>query len=340
MRAPYHRFGSIAPLFQQACYRLDAISFLVGSTFLMTLRVGILTSGGDAPGMNAVIAAACDRVERGCGQALGIPAGFAGLAGGGSLPIAANEARAHAHEPGTWLGTSRWPALAEPGGRQACRDALAALAVDALLVIGGDGSAKGACALADALPVAFVPATIDHDIAGTEASIGMDSAIGYALDVIDRLWVTGRALRGRAFLVQTLGAPSGYLADAVAAAAGIEEALVPERPFDLRSVAGRLRERAPDGTAIAVMSEAVGDAVSIAAALAEHAAVRVHATILGHAQRAATPSARDRSLADAAGRAAVEWLADGRSAFVGLDARGIAKPAPLTPASDREGTRR
>jgi 6-phosphofructokinase 1 len=306
----------------------------------MSFRVGILTSGGDAPGMNAVIAAACDRIERRAGQPLGIPGGFAGLAERDSLPIPANEARAHACEPGTWLGTSRWPALAEPKGRQAGRDALAALAVDALLVIGGDGSAKGARALAGALPVAFVPATIDHDIAGTEATIGMDSAIGYALDAIDRLWITGRALRGRAFLVQTLGAPSGHLADAVAAAAGIEEALVPERPFDLRSVARRLRDRAPDGTAIAVMSEAVGDAVSIADALAKHAGVRVHPTILGHAQRAATPSARDRSLADAAGRAAVEWLADGRSAFVGLDARGIAKPAPLTPASDREGTRR
>src|SRR6266511_3055806 len=108
----------------------------------MSFRVGVLTSGGDAPGMNAVIAAACDRIERRTGQPLGIPAGFAGLAEGRSLPIAADEARAHAHEPGTWLGTSRWPALAEPAGRQACRDALAALAVDALVVIGGDGSAK------------------------------------------------------------------------------------------------------------------------------------------------------------------------------------------------------
>jgi 6-phosphofructokinase 1 len=306
----------------------------------MSFRVGILTSGGDAPGMNAVIAAACDRIERHGGQPLGIPGGFAGLAERDSLQIPANEARAHAYEPGTWLGTSRWPALAEAKGRQAARDALSALAVDALLVIGGDGSAKGARALAGALPVAFVPATIDHDIAGTEATIGMDSAIGYALHAIDRLWITGRALRGRAFLVQTLGAPSGHLADAVAAAAGIEEALVPERPFDLRSIARRLRDRAPDGTAIAVMSEAVGDAVSVAATLAEHAGLRVHPTILGHAQRAATPSARDRALAEAAGRAAVESLADGRSAFIGLDARGVAQPAPLTPAPEQIGTRR
>jgi 6-phosphofructokinase 1 len=306
----------------------------------MSFRVGILTSGGDAPGMNAVIAAACDRVERRGGESLGMLAGFAGLAEGRSLPIAANEARAHAHEPGTWLGTSRWPALAEPAGRHACTEALGALAVDALLVIGGDGSAKGARALADALPVAFVPATIDHDIAGTEVTIGMDSAIGYALDAIDRLRITGRALRGRAFLVQTLGAPSGHLADAVASAAGIDDALVPERPFDVRSVARRLREQAADGTALAVMSEAVGDAVSLAAALAEHAGVRVHPTILGHAQRAATPSARDRSLAEAAGRAAVDSLSDGRSAFVALVARGGVKPGPLTPAPDREGTRR
>jgi 6-phosphofructokinase 1 len=305
----------------------------------MVRRVAILTSGGDAPGMNAVIAAACDHIESHAGEPLGVPDGFAGLAQHRSLPITTGEARAHAHEPGTWLGTSRWPPLAEPAGLRACGDALAALDVDALLVIGGDGSAQGARALAEALPVAFVPATIDHDIAGTEATVGMDSAIGYALDAIDRLRITGRALRGRGFLVQTLGAPRGHLADAVAAAAGIDEALVPERPFDLAAVGRRLRERAAQGTAIAVMSEAVGDAVSLAAALAEHAGVRVHPTILGHAQRAATPSARDRSLAAEAGRAAVASLAGGRSAFVALTAGGAATPVPFPPLPDPEGPR-
>ena len=103
--------------------------------------------------------------------------------------------------------------------------------------------------------------------------------------MIDRLRITGRSLRGRVFLVQTLGAPNGYLADAVAAAAGVDEVLVPERPYDLDAVAARLGARAAAGAAIAVMSEAVGDAVDIAAQIADRADLRVHPTILGHAQR-------------------------------------------------------
>jgi 6-phosphofructokinase 1 len=294
------------------------------------LRIAILTSGGDAPGMNAVIAGACDRIASIGGQAVGIHGGFAGLAESRAALIDHVEARARSHEPGTWIATSRWAPLATPEGRRACRDALEALEVAGLIVIGGHGSAKGARALADAAPVAFVPATIDHDIEETEATIGMDSAIGYALDVIDRLRVTGRSLPGRAFVVQTLGAPNGYLADAIAAAAGIEEVLVPERPYDLDALGRRLREKAAVGAAIAVMSEAVGDAVSIAAELAQRAGIRVHPSILGHAQRAATPSPLDRAVGDAAGRSAVDALARGRSVFMTVTAGGAVTPAPLT----------
>jgi 6-phosphofructokinase 1 len=294
-----------------------------------TLRVGILTSGGDAPGMNAIIAGACEQAERLGGHAQGIHGGFAGLADLRTEPIGAVEARAHLHESGTWLGTSRWPAMRQPDGRRACREAVDALALTGLVVIGGNGSALGAAALADGLPVAFVPATIDRDIDGTDVTVGMDSAVGYAVDTIDRLRVTGRSLPGRAFLVQTLGAPNGFLADAVASAAGIDHVLVPEREYDLDLIARSLRELAQSGSAIAVMSEAVGDAVRIGEALAERAGIRVHPTILGHAQRAATPSAQDRTLGQAAGRAAVEALSQGRSSFIALTAAGTVRSAPL-----------
>ena len=196
-------------------------------------------------------------------------------------------------------------------------------------MIGGHGSALGARVLADAVPVGFVPATIDRDIAGTGSTIGMDSAIGLALETIDQLRVTGRSLPGRAFLVQTLGAPNGYLADEVAKAAGIDLVLVPERPIDLDAVAGSLRVLAPTGAAIAVMSEAVGDAVRIGEDLAGRAGVRVHPTILGHAQRAARPSARDRAMGREAARVAVDALVQGRSCFVHLAADGGASASPL-----------
>jgi 6-phosphofructokinase 1 len=159
----------------------------------------------------------------------------------------------------------------------------------------------------------------------------MDSAVAYGVDAVDRLRITGRSLKGRGFLLQTLGAPHGYLADAVAAAAAVDHVLVPERPFDLARIARELAELAAVGSAIAVMSEAVGDAVRIAAALAEAAGIRVHPTILGHAQRAAKPSALDRALGLAAGRAAVQAVARGASAAIRLAADGAVASAPLLP---------
>ena len=241
-----------------------------------------------------------------------------------------DEAQARSHEAGTWLGTSRWKALETSAGRDACVQALEALGLDGLVVIGGHGSALGARVLADAIPVAFIPATIDQDVEGTGATIGMHSAIGLALDTIEQLRVTGRSLPGRAFLLQTLGAPNGYLADAVASAAGIDLVLVPERPIDLDAVAAALRDRAPAGTAIAVMSEAAGDAVRVSEDLARRAGIRVHPTILGHAQRAARPLEHDLAMAREAARVAVYELAEGRSCFVNLVPDGTATASPLT----------
>jgi 6-phosphofructokinase 1 len=291
--------------------------------------LGILTSGGDAPGMNAVIAGACEEAERLGANVYAVESGFLGLSTGRARRIGRIEARSHEHQPGTWLGTSRWPAMQTDEGRRACVSAAQRLGLDGLLVIGGNGSALGARALARDLPVAFIPATIDRDIAGTDETVGMDSAVGYAVDTIDRLRITGRALPGRAFLLQTLGSPNGHLAEAVALAAGIDQVLVPERPYDLEAVAAALRAIAASEPAIAVMSEAIGDAARISSALAELAGIRVHPTILGHAQRAASPSARDRCLGRAAGRTAVLELFHGRSCFVSLSFDGAAHATPL-----------
>jgi 6-phosphofructokinase/myo-inositol catabolism protein IolC len=304
------------------------------------LRLGVLTSGGDAPGMNAVIAGACEQAERLGGRVYGIHGGFAGLAQRRADPISGADARDRMDESGTWLGTSRWAALRSPEGLAECHRALRALDLNALLVIGGNGSAMGARALADAVPVAFVPATIDRDIDRSESTIGMDSAIAYAVATIDQLRVTARSLPGRAFLVQTLGAPNGFLADAVAATAGVDHVLVPERDIDMDAVASALRDLAPNGSAIAVMSEAVGDAVRIGEELAERAGIRVHPTILGHAQRAAAPSAHDRAMGMAAGRAAVEALSAGRSTFISLGKDGTARALPMTSGADRPVVRR
>ncbi|HET9737156.1 MAG TPA: 6-phosphofructokinase [Solirubrobacteraceae bacterium] len=319
----------------------------------MTNAIGILTSGGDAPGMNAVIASACERIEERGERAYGVLGGFAGLAGRRIEPITAAQAAEHRGEPGTWLGSSRWPEMREPPGRRACLEALQAAGIDALLVIGGDGSARGAAALAaesgrdSRLSLTVVPATIDRNFEASELTIGMDSAVALAVDMIERLRITGRSVPGRAFVIQTLGAPHGFLAEAVAAAAGIEDVIVPERPTDLDALADRLRELAATGPAIAVMSEAAGDAVRVTEALAPRTGLRVHPTILGHAQRAATPSPLDLALGEAAGRAAVDALLRGESAVVALAADGtvatspLPGPAPLvsTASTDTQGAR-
>ena len=121
------------------------------------LNIAILTSGGDAPGMNAIVAGACEEVERLGGRVLGICGGFAGLASRRAEPVTAQRAREHMHEPGTWLGTSRWPQLREPEGRAACREAIEGLGLTGLVVIGGDGSTEGARAMAG-------PLRVEHDV--------------------------------------------------------------------------------------------------------------------------------------------------------------------------------
>ena len=289
----------------------------------MTLRLGVLTSGGDAPGMNAAIVGVCEAAEGGGAEVLGFARGYHGVSTGEHSAITASLARRFLHEAGTWLGSSRHPEMRTPDGLRRVRQGLDTEQVGGLAVIGGGGSLAGARALSGlGVPVAFVPATIDNDIPGTEATIGMDSAVNDAVAVIEQLRVTGRALPGRAFVVETLGGDTDHLAVAVAAAAGLDAPLHSLDPAEITRVAAGLSGASEVGEAIVVMPEGIGDAVTVAAALQRVAGVRVHPTILGHAQRAARPSARDLALGFAGGRAAAAALLDCRSVFVVLGASG------------------
>jgi len=302
----------------------------------MSSRVALLTSGGDTPGMNAAINGAYDQIKAHGGQTLGVRFGFAGLAKRDAHSITADEARSHLGRSGTWLGSSRWPDMRSDAGVKSCVNALSDLKVDGLIVLGGDGSLQAACRLAAHFsPIAFLPCTIDNDIVGTPMTIGMDSAVNYAVDVLERLRCTGRSLPGRGFLVETLGGSSGNLADAVAHKAVISDVLVPERRTDLGDIAERFRQLAPTGAAIAVMSEGYGDAVSISGELTRLSGVRVRPTILGHAQRAADPTRLDRTLARRAAEAAVDELASGDSTFISLGDAGAITAAPLLSTRDQ-----
>jgi 6-phosphofructokinase 1 len=289
----------------------------------VTLRLGVLISGGDAPGMNAAVVGVCEAAEGGGAEVLGCARGYQGVSTGEYSAITASLARRFLHEAGTWLGSSRHPEMRNPDGLRRVRQGLDREQVGGLAVIGGGGSLAGARAVSGlGVPGAFVPAPIDNDIPGTEATIGMDSAVNDAVAVIDQLRVTGRALPGRAFVVETLGGDTDHLAVAVAAAAGLGAPLLSLDSAEITRVAAGLPGAAEVGEAIVVMSEGIGDAVSVAAALQRASGVRVHPTILGHAQRAARPSARDLALGFAGGRAAAAALLEVRSAFIALGASG------------------
>jgi 6-phosphofructokinase 1 len=289
------------------------------------VTIAVLTSGGDAPGMNAAIAGLAEAGARLGHRLLAVRGGFRGLADARIQALHADDARREQARSGTWLGSSRFPELASGDGLERCVEALDGAA---LAILGGGGSLEGARRLAaEGVPVAFIPATIDGDVAGSVLTLGMDSAVDYAVGVIDQLRVTGRSLPGRGFVLQTLGGSTGHLALAVAAAASLDDVIVPERPFDFDPV--RFAERAGDGEAIVVLSEGAGNAVEVAADLALRSGVRVHPTILGHAQRAAAPTALDRRLGLAGGRAAAELLAAGHSVFVAFAGDGAPVPHQL-----------
>ena len=283
------------------------------------MRIGVLMSGGDAPGMNAVLSGALDRTTNLGIELVGIEAGFAGLCAGRTRALELAEVDVAAGRAGTILGAGRFPQLNAPSGVQRCLDAIGELAIDGLIVVGGEGSISGAAALAAAgAAIVAVPATIDNDVPGTGTTIGHDSAINYGVRAIDDLRMTAMAMPGRSFVFQTLGGHSGNLARAVAAATGLVDIIVPETPPDLDAIAARIRALATGGYLIVVMGEGAGNAVAMAEDLSNRSGVRMHFTILGHSQRGTAPTAIDRTLGRAAGSAAVNAAAAGRSGLITL----------------------
>lgn len=308
-------------------------------------RLAVLTSGGDAPGMNAATRAVVrGAIARGV-AALGVRDGYTGLIAADFLPLGARDVGGIIHRAGTVLGTTRCEQLRTPDGRGKARAALAAHGVDALVVIGGNGSQTGAQELAQlGVPVVGIASSIDNDLAGIDLSIGATTAIDVALENIDRLRVTAAAMH-RAFLVEVMGRHSGHLALAAGIAGGAEVIVVPEDPVDAETVAAELRAAYARGKrhAIAVVAEgAKYNADALAAYFAEHRSrlgFDLRITRLGHIQRGGTPGSFDRMLGTELGMAAVEaaiggrygqlvgWR-DGKPALVPLaEVAGKARPA-------------
>jgi 6-phosphofructokinase 1 len=298
-------------------------------------RIAVLTSGGDAPGMNAAIRAIVRTgIERGW-EVYGIENGYAGLIAGQLAPLGRRDVGGIIGRGGTFLGSARCSEFRTEAGRYKALDQLKQHEIEGLVVIGGNGTQTGAYLLSQmGFPVVGVASTIDNDLYGSEVTIGVDTALNIALEAIDRLKVTASS-HHRAFLVEVMGRDCGYLALVTGITGGAEAVIIPEVPTDPEEIALELKDAYERGKSHAIVVVAEGahyNAQRLADYFKEHQArlgFEVRATILGHMQRGGTPGAFDRLLATRLGAAAVGQLAEGQSGvLVGL-IKGEIKTTPL-----------
>jgi 6-phosphofructokinase 1 len=304
-------------------------------------RVAVLTSGGDAPGMNAAIRAIVrSALDRGC-EPIGVLNGYAGLIAGRFRPLGARDVGGIIQQGGTVLGSARCPDLHTDGGQQAAIAELGAAGIDALIVIGGNGSQAGAHALARrGVRVVGVSSTIDNDLVGCDLTIGTTTALDVALEAIDRLKVTASS-HHRAFLVEVMGRDCGYLALMAGIAGGAEAVAIPEVPASVDAVADVVRDayRRGKAHALIVVAEGVsGGGDRLAAELAakhDDVGFDVRLTRIGHIQRGGAPGAFDRILASRTGAAAIEALARGVDGVVIGVAAAAIRETPLDQVTGR-----
>lgn len=266
-------------------------------------RIAVLTSGGDAPGMNAAIRSVVRTgVDKGW-EVLGVRHGYAGLIAGDVMPLGARDVGGIIQHGATILSTARSPEFETELGRRRALVQLERLGIEAMVVIGGNGSHSGAYALSESgVAVVGVASTIDNDLYGSEITIGVDTALNVALEAIDRLKVTATSLQ-RAFLVEVMGRESGYLALMAGITGGAEAIVIPEVETNPEEVAAKLRAAYERGKAHALVVVAEGaryEARAIEQHFAEYRGrigFELRVTTLGHVQRGGTPSFFDRMLA-------------------------------------------
>lgn len=288
-------------------------------------RVAVLTSGGDAPGMNAAIRAVV-RAGIGAGYEMyGVQRGYAGLVEGKFIPLDARSVGGIIHTGGTMLGSARSPEFSTDAGRHRALTRLSEKKIDALIAIGGSGSQRGAYHFSKLdYPIIGIASTIDNDLYGSEMTIGVDTALNIALEAMDRLRTTASSME-RAFLVEVMGRDCGYLALMAGLAGGAEIVSIPESECTPEEILRALADAHARGKThgLGVVTEGCKfNAQKIADYFAEHQAqigFELRVTILGHVQRGGTPTAFDRVLASRFGAAAIEHLASGdHGVMIGL----------------------
>jgi 6-phosphofructokinase 1 len=284
-------------------------------------RLAILTSGGDSSGMNATIRAAARTAIANNVEMIGYRKGFAGLMKNDYLTLDTKTVSGIMQRGGTFLQSARSQEFRTEEGLKKALSNLMAEKVEGLIVIGGDGSLKGALAL-DRLgfPVVGIPASIDNDIPYTDMALGVDTALNNIIYAVDCIKDTANS-HDRAFIVEVMGRNSGYLASIAAIATGAEFAIVPEAPIDLDEMGRQLHQRYEEGrtNALIIIAEGAGHAQDLAESLKNCVGFETRVTVLGHYQRGGAPSVYDRLLGSRFGRKAVELLLNGsKGVMVGI----------------------
>ncbi len=280
----------------------------------MQKRIAVLTSGGDAPGMNAAIRAVA-RVGAHYGyEVLGVERGYDGLMQGAFLLLDSKAVAGIIHRGGTMLKTARSEAFRKPEGRKEAGKQLKALGIEDLVVIGGDGSMAGAIALEEEcggwLRTYVIPATIDNDMAGTDYTIGFDTAVNNAFDAINKIRDTTES-HERVAVVEVMGRNSGNIALTLGIACGAELVLVPERKLEMSEVCATLRRGFQRGKlyTIVIVAEGAGDAHDVAQQITKCTGFKCQTTALGYIQRGGHPTALDNLISSELGVHAVECIA-------------------------------
>lgn len=290
--------------------------------------VGVLTSGGDAPGMNAAIRAVVRTALANNMDVIGVTHGFEGLINGEFNQMGARDVGGILQRGGTILLTSRSQRFMESAGQREAIRRMNEAGMDALIVIGGEGSMNGAHALSKkGIKVIGIPASIDNDIYGTHIAIGADTAMNTIMDAVDKLRDTASS-HSRAFLIETMGRHSGYLAVMTGIACGAEVVLIPEAPITIDEIAAAVEDAYKRGKTHAIIVNAEGSGIrttDLAAKIDEmDVGFKTRMTILGHIQRGGSPTAYDRLLASRFGVKAVEALVEGtHGVMTGLRGKGV-----------------
>jgi len=294
-------------------------------------RIGVLTSGGDAPGMNAALRAVVRMgIHRGH-RIFAFYNGYRGLFENDSAEMYNRSVGDILTRGGTIIGTARYPGFSKPEVIKKSARNLELLDMDGLIVIGGEGSFRGAYELQkEGVPVVGLPGTIDNDISGTDYSIGFDTAVNTVLDCIKKLRDTASS-HGRTIIIEVMGRHSGWIALRSGLAGGAEAILVPEIPVDLEDLTHRLESGIARGKkhSLVVLAEGVMSANELSSRMQDTMGFTANTVVLGYVQRGGSPTANDIILASELGARAVDELAGGSSGSMVGDIKGEIVTTPL-----------